>query len=124
MKLLLDTHVVLWWLTGSEELPESVKHTIDTDPHVYLSSAVLWEVAIKQATGKLEGPSDLCEQIAASGLTELPVRFAHAIEAGRLPEIHRDPFDRMLVAQAQCENLTLVTRDKKIPGYDVVVMSV
>ncbi|MCT9928874.1 type II toxin-antitoxin system VapC family toxin [Planotetraspora sp. A-T 1434] len=122
--MLLDTHVVLWWLTNDPTLADEIKEAIDEEPQVFVSSATLWEVAIKQSMGKLAAPDDLVERIADSGFRELPVRFGHAIELGRLPLLHRDPFDRLLIAQARCERLFLVTRDGHIPKYDVQVMTV
>ncbi|MGW5670020.1 type II toxin-antitoxin system VapC family toxin [Micromonospora sp. NPDC003776] len=123
MSLLLDTHVVLWWLTDDQTLSADLKDLIDTQPEVYLSAVTVWEVAIKQALGKLSGPPDLAARVAHAGLRELPIRHDHAVEAGQLPPIHRDPFDRMLVAQTRIEGLTLVTRDGHIQKYDVPVLS-
>jgi PIN domain nuclease of toxin-antitoxin system len=123
MRLLLDTHVVLWWLTDDPGLADDVKDRIDTEVDVFVSAATVWEITIKQALGKV-GPADLPERVASSELRELPITSRHAIQAGRLPFIHRDPFDRMLVAQAQCEGLTLVTRDADIQKYDVSLLSV
>ncbi|GAB3983584.1 type II toxin-antitoxin system VapC family toxin [Actinoallomurus acanthiterrae] len=123
MRLLLDTHVVLWWLIDAPELADEVKDQIDTEPDVFVSAASIWELAIKQATGKL-GPADIPEQVAACDLRELPITARHAMAAGRLPSIHRDPFDRMLVAQAQSEGLTLVTHDAMVQKYDVSVLHV
>ncbi|HUZ25315.1 MAG TPA: type II toxin-antitoxin system VapC family toxin [Streptosporangiaceae bacterium] len=122
MSLLLDTHVVLWWLADDPSLSEEIKARLDHEPDVYVSAATVWEVAIKQAIGKLREPADLPERIRGSGFAELPVGSGHAIAAGRLPLLHRDPFDRMLVAQAQCEDLTLVTRDTRCQQYDVAVL--
>jgi PIN domain nuclease of toxin-antitoxin system len=124
LSLLLDTHVVLWWLTDDPTLPDDIKARLDDEPAVYVSAATVWEVAIKQAIGKLGGPSDLPELVLASGFKELPITAAHAITAGRLPMVHRDPFDRILVAQASCENMTLVTRDGNCQKYDVDVLPV
>jgi PIN domain nuclease of toxin-antitoxin system len=124
MSLLLDTHVVFWWLTDDDTLSEDVKDRLDHDVDVYVSPATIWEVAIKQAIGKLPEPEDLPERIRDSGFRELPITSAHAIEAGRLPLIHRDPFDRMLIAQARIEGLTLVTRDAHVQKYDVDLMQV
>jgi PIN domain nuclease of toxin-antitoxin system len=124
MKLLLDTHVLLWWLTDDTTLSDDVKSTLDHDPDVYVSSATVWEIAIKQAIGKISQPAELGELIRGSGFRELPIRFQHAAAAGRLPLLHRDPFDRMLVAQARCEDLTLVTRDAQCQKYDVDVLPV
>jgi PIN domain nuclease of toxin-antitoxin system len=122
MSLLLDTHVVLWWLTDDPTLSDDIKARLDHEPHVYVSAATIWEVAVKQAAGKLLEPSGLPERIRDSGFTPLPIGFEHAIAAGRLPQIHRDPFGRMLIAQAQCEDLTLVTRDPHCQKYDVTVL--
>jgi PIN domain nuclease of toxin-antitoxin system len=83
----------------------------------------VWEVAIKQSIGKVSQPADLPERIRDSGFRQLPITFEHGIAAGRLPLIHRDPFDRMLIAQAQVEELTLVTRDADIQKYDVSILS-
>jgi PIN domain nuclease of toxin-antitoxin system len=124
VNLLLDTHVVIWWLTDDPTLSDDVKERLDTEPDIWLSAATVWEVAVKQAIGKLKEPVDLPERIRDSGFRELPIRADHAIVAGRLPLIHRDPFDRILVAQAQRENLTLVTRDPEIRKYDVPVLPV
>lgn len=123
MRLLLDTHVVLWWLMDEPALPADVKTMVDEEPDVFVSPATLWEIAIKQAAGKIEAPDDLAERILGADLIELPIRSVHAVAAGRLPPIHRDPFDRMLIAQARKERLTLVTRDKEIHKYDVEVLT-
>lgn len=117
--MLLDTHVVIWWLVDDPTLSDEIKTIIDDQPDVYVSAATIWEVTIKQAIGKLKKPVDLPERVRDSGFGELPISFEHAITAGRLPLIHRDPFDRMLVAQARCDDLTLVTRDSDIAQYDV-----
>jgi PIN domain nuclease of toxin-antitoxin system len=124
MKLLLDTHVVLWWLHDSPELSGEVKDLLDTEPAVYVSAVSPWEIAIKQSLGKLDGPADLAERVRDSQFTSLPITAGHGVRAGRLPQHHRDPFDRVLVAQAQTEGMTLLTRDKWIPLYDVRVMPV
>lgn len=122
MRLLLDTHVVLWWLDDSPELSDDLKALLDTEPAVYVSAVSPWEIAIKQSLGKLEGPQDLAERVRDSQFTSLPITAGHGVRAGRLSQHHRDPFDRLLVAQAQIEGMTLVTRDKWIPQYDVHVM--
>ncbi len=122
--LLLDTHVLLWWLAGDTALPKDVRNTIATETEVFVSVVTLWEIALKRAIGKLEVPDDLVDWVEASGVAELPVRFHHADAAGQLPFLHRDPFDRMLVAQAITERLTLVTRDRQIQQYDVPTLKV
>lgn len=122
MSLLLDTHVVLWWLADDPGLPEEIKDRLDHEPDVRVSAATIWEIAIKQALGKIGAPADLPGRVRDSGFRELPIDFTHAIAAGRLPPIHRDPFDRMLVAQARCEDLTLVTRDPYCQQYEVGIL--
>ena len=122
MSLLLDTHVVLWWLADDPGLPEEIKDRLDHEPDVRVSAATIWEIAIKQALGKISAPADLPGLVRDSGFRELPIDFTHAIAAGRLPPIHRDPFDRMLVAQARCEDLTLVTRDPRCQQYEVAIL--
>jgi PIN domain nuclease of toxin-antitoxin system len=123
VSLLLDTHIVIWWLIDAPTLSEDIKARLDHEPDVYISPATVWEISIKQAIGKLKEPADLPERIRDSGFRELPITFEHAIAAGRLPPIHRDPFDRMLVAQARCEGLTLVTRDTDVQKYEVSVLA-
>ena len=124
MGLLLDTHVVLWWLADDPVLPDEIKDRLDHEPDAYVSAATIWEVAIKQAIGKLPEPVGLPELIRDSGFAELPISSQHAMTAGRLPLIHRDPFDRMLVAQARDEDLTLVTRDPRCQKYEVAILPV
>ncbi|MEV4757868.1 type II toxin-antitoxin system VapC family toxin [Micromonospora sp. NPDC049559] len=124
MNLLLDTHVVLWAITGDATLGEDLLDRLRHDPDIFLSPVSLWEITIKQAEGKLGGPPDLAERVRDMGFRELPVTHAHAIAAGRLPAHHRDPFDRMLVAQAVSEGLTLATRDGSIALYDVDLLKV
>jgi PIN domain nuclease of toxin-antitoxin system len=123
-RLLLDTHVVLWWLTDDPTLSDALKETIDEEVDVFVSAVTVWEVAIKQQLGKITAPADLPETIRDSELRNLPVTSDHAVTAGRLPLLHRDPFDRMLVAQAVTEGLTLVTRDKALDAYDVPTVPV
>lgn len=124
MSLLLDTHVILWWLTDDPQLPEQIKDRLDQDLDVRVSAASMWEIAIKQALGKIVAPADLADRIHDSGFRELPIGFVHAAAAGRLPPHHKDPFDRMLVAQARCEHLTLVTKDPRCQQYDVATLPV
>ncbi|MFJ2665731.1 type II toxin-antitoxin system VapC family toxin [Nocardia fluminea] len=119
MSLLLDTQVILWWLTDDSTLDEELRERLDHDPDVYVSAASVWEIAMKQATGKLIGPADLPERVVGGWFLPLAIDARHAIEAAHLPMIHRDPFDRVLIAQARCEELTLVTRDLYCLQYAV-----
>jgi PIN domain nuclease of toxin-antitoxin system len=122
VSLLLDTHVLLWWLADDPTLSDDIKDTIDTETNIWISAATLWEIGIKEALGKISAPADLADRIVHSGFRELPIRFDHATAVGRLPMIHRDPFDRMLIAQASCEDLTFVTRDPRCLKYEVQIL--
>ncbi|HEY9720460.1 MAG TPA: type II toxin-antitoxin system VapC family toxin, partial [Oscillatoriaceae cyanobacterium] len=116
-RLLLDTHVLLWALGEVRQLRPEVREAIaDGRNVVYVSAASVWEAAIKRQLGKLEAPGDLVEAIAQCRLQPLTITMAHAQHAAELPMVHQDPFDRMLVAQAQLEGLTLVTRDSRLRG--------
>ncbi|MFN2465209.1 MAG: type II toxin-antitoxin system VapC family toxin [Candidatus Dormibacteria bacterium] len=123
MRLLLDTHVLLWWLAGSRKLPPSVREVIaDESSDIWVSAASAWEIAIKKSLGKLSAPDDLLDQLDDNGFESLPILVADALEAGALPPHHDDPFDRMLVAQARLSGLTLVTGDARMAAYDVLRM--
>jgi PIN domain nuclease of toxin-antitoxin system len=124
VRLLLDTFVYLWWLADDASLSEEARRAIaDVRSVVHVSAASLWEASIKEALGRLElGGSDLTGEIAANGFIELPVSAAHARAAGHLPLHHSDPFDRMLVAQARLEGLTLVTSGDRLALYDVPLL--
>lgn len=124
MSLLLDTHVALWGLTGDKALGDDLLDRLRHDPDIFLSPITIWEVTIKQALGKLAGPPDLAERVRDMGFRELPITHVHALTAGRLPHHHRDPFDRMLIAQAIVEGLTLATRDADILRYNVDTLDV
>jgi len=117
LKLLLDTHTFLWWDDGT--LPVKVARRIRSAESVVVSAASAWEVAIKAALGKIVVKASLADAIADYGFGQLPVQFAHAELVRTLPPLHRDPFDRMLVAQAIVEGLTIVTRDALITAYAV-----
>ncbi len=121
MRLLLDTHAFLWWLQGHARLSrEARKSLADLRSLVHVSAASIWELAIKSALGKVRiDRADIVEEIAANGFIELPIRAHHAWRAGRLPRHHDDPFDRILIAQAQLEELTLVTHDRSFEAYEV-----
>jgi len=124
VRLLLDTHVLLWWLADDPSLEKDAKAAI-TDPTsaVFVSAATAWEIAIKQALGKLEAPSDLEHQLQLNRFEPLSISIAHAYTAGTLPRHHDDHFDRMLVAQALAEGLTIVTRDPRLDHYGVAMVS-
>lgn len=120
MKLLLDTHVLLWWLDDPRQLSKAARKSIQDGANpVYISAAVAWEIAIKKAIGKLDAPDTLEEALEASRFLHLPITIAHALAVRSLPGHHRDPFDRMLIAQALQEGLCLVTRDLEIAKYPV-----
>jgi PIN domain nuclease of toxin-antitoxin system len=121
MTLLLDTHVILWWRANDKSLGPVVRDAIATADAVFVSAASAWEVAIKIAVDRLRLPASFEKGVDASGFERLPITFAHAERAGALPRHHRDPFDRMLIAQAQVEGLTLVTRDRQLAAYDVAI---
>lgn len=118
MRLLLDTQVFLWFLSDSRRLGRSARRTIIDADEVYVSAATIWESAIKVRLGKLQVDlSALVDGIVASGFLELPLRARHAITVASLPEHHRDPFDRVLVAQAITESLRLLTADALLRRY-------
>lgn len=124
MRLLLDTHVLLWWLTGDATLSKEATAAIaDQGNVVFVSAATGWEIAIKRASGKLESPGDLEAQLKRNRFDPLPITFRHAWAAGALPRHHEDPFDRMLVAQAMLESLTMATRDARISQYGVPILA-
>ena len=122
MNLLLDTHILLWWLSNSRRLHTDARKTIAESARAYVSAATVWEIAIKIALGKLEFRGEMAEQLALNNLLSLAVTVPHALVAGALPMHHNDPFDRMLIAQAQLESLTLITRDVRLREYDVPVL--
>ena len=120
MNILLDTHVLIWALENNPTLSESArKNIILADNIVFVSSISIWEIGIKKSLGKLESPDNLQEEIKLHRFTPLYINYDHAELAGKLPPIHKDPFDRMLIAQALTEKLTLVTRDELICRYAV-----
>jgi PIN domain nuclease of toxin-antitoxin system len=124
MRLLLDSDVFLWWKAADPRLSPAMVRAIAEAEEVYVSAATAWELGLKVSLGKLRLPESVEDGILASGLTELPVHFRHTGEAVRLPPHHHDPFDRMLVAQALCERLTLMTQDARITEYEVAVLRV
>lgn len=122
MRLLLDTHVLIWWDDGARMRADARRAIRDAED-VYVSAVTGWEVSIKTALGRLRARRTVAAAIRESGFVELPVTLAHAEVLAGLPDHHRDPFDRMLVAQATAEDLTLVTRDPWIAKYEVKLIS-
>jgi PIN domain nuclease of toxin-antitoxin system len=120
--LLLDTHVLIWWRGDYKRISRSGIGAIEDADAACFSAVSIWEIAVKHALGKLRMPSHLVDTLEQRGFSELPVRSRHALAAGALPKHHGDPFDRMLVAQAQAEGMTLVTNDSRIAAYDVPVL--
>ena len=123
MNLLLDTHIFIWWLEDSPKLSLVARKAI-TEPTklIFVSAATIWEIIIKKAVGKLDCPDDLAEAMRANRFQHLPITFLHALAVGNLPLLHVDPFDRMLVAQAQSEGLTIVTVDDKVKQYGIACL--
>ena len=122
-RLLLDTHVLLWWLANDAALGNKTRQALrDSHNDVYVSAATTWEVSIKKAFGKLDAPDDLDSIVEEERFLKLPISLYHGQMAGLLPPHHRDPFDRMLVAQAQAEGLIVVTADPNIPRYSVPIL--
>ena len=124
MNLLLDTRILLWWLSNSRRLHAEARKTIADSARAYVSAATVWEIAIKIALGKLEFRGEMAEQLAMNSMLALSVTVPHALAAGALPAHHSDPFDRMLIAQAKVESLTLMTHDARLRAYDVPVLVV
>jgi PIN domain nuclease of toxin-antitoxin system len=122
MKLLLDTHLVLWAMQDSKRLSHAARKHIRAAEASYVSAASIWEIAIKGSLGKLEIDSDLLEeQLAVAGFQPLPITWQHTVEVRKLAAHHRDPFDRMLVAQAISEPLRLLTHDAGLRAYSDLV---
>jgi PIN domain nuclease of toxin-antitoxin system len=120
VRLLLDTHTLLWW--DEDRLPGRVVATIQNADEVYVSAVTAWEIAIKSALGKLVVRGGVADAIADYGFTPLPVTVEHADAVRSLPRHHRDPFDRLLVVQSKIEDLVLVTRDPTFARYDATVV--
>ena len=119
-RLLLDTHVLLWWLADDPILGEKTRKLIaDPRNEVLVSAVTSWEISIKKATGKLKAPDDIDTIVEDEGFCKLPINLYHGEIAGRLPLHHKDPFDRMLIAQAKIMELSLVTNDSKVKLYAV-----
>jgi PIN domain nuclease of toxin-antitoxin system len=123
-KVLLDTHVVLWSLADDAQLGPRARSLIEDNTIIkFVSSASIWEMEIKAQLGRLDTPDDIAVVLLASGVQPLPISWFHAKSAGALPRYHGDPFDRMLIAQARCDDLTLISSDSSFEKYDVNVVS-
>ncbi len=127
MKALLDTHTFLWWITDDSHLSETAAAIISNgDNDIFLSAASGWEMAIKARLGKLELPPNIehfvAEQLAINNFTALPIQMTHALHVYSLPDYHKDPFDRLLLAQAQLEELTIITTNSLIAQYSIKVI--
>ena len=127
MNVLLDSHTLLWWLADDKRLSKKARSAIaKSDATVFVSAASVWEIAIKISLGKLDDPSGALHRfpliLRERGLTELPISAAHAVEAASLPRKHRDPFDRMLVAQSRVEGLPLVSDDPVLKQYGARIL--
>jgi PIN domain nuclease of toxin-antitoxin system len=123
VKLLLDTHAALWWLSDDPRVgPEATRQLVDTTNQVLLSAAVVWEVAIRRSLGTLEAPDDLAATLLGAGALPLPVTLEHAAAVETLPWHHRDPFGRLIIAQALIEGASVVSRDEPLRQYGVPVV--
>ena len=123
MKLLLDTHAALWWLAGDDRFgATAARHLVDPDNEVLLSAVVVWEVAIKRSLGKLDAPPDLRTTLLGAGALPLPIGLEHAERVEELPWHHRDPFDRLLVAQATVEDAAVVSHDDVFAAYGISIV--
>ena len=119
-RILLDTHVLLWWLADDKALGKAAKALIsDTRNEVLVSAATTWEITIKKKKGLLTAPDNMDTIVEDEGFSKLPITLFHGEQAGALQDIHRDPFDRMFIAQAQAEGLELLTSDNTIPKYGI-----
>jgi len=120
VRILLDTHILLWWLADDPALPPRAATAIaEADTEVMVSAASAWEISIKKVAGRLEAPDDLLNALAANDFGTVAITADHAVTAGRLPPHHSDPFDRMLIAQSQTEGLTLLSVDGRFSDYEV-----
>jgi PIN domain nuclease of toxin-antitoxin system len=123
VNLLIDTHIVLWWLADDPALPDWAASAIaDRDNDAAVSAASVWEISIKQAIGRLDAPDDLLAAL-SDDFALLAMTADHAVAAGRLPPHHSDPFDRMLIAQAVTDGLTLVSVDRRFADYDAALLA-
>ena len=120
MKFLIDTHLLLWWLTDSEQLSQTARDIIQaTEPTIFISAASVWEMRIKQAIGKLKLPKNFAEVLEEQPFERLSITVDHTHKVSELPMHHKDPFDRLLIAQATLDDLTILSHDKIFEQYKV-----
>lgn len=127
MKVLLDTHTFLWWITDHPKLPSRVREIIgDGNNELFVSAVSGWEMAIKAKLGRLQLPDEpqrfILEQLSLNAIQSLPIQMSHALHVFSLPDHHRDPFDRILISQAQLEGLPILTADPQIALYPVEII--
>ena len=117
---LIDTHILLWWLADEKKISKSAKAIIaNPNNHIFVSAISLWEIAIKKSLKKLKAPNNILEMLEEKGMTCLPLTAEHALAVEKLPFIHDDPFDRLLIAQCKLEEMIFITADKIITQYDL-----
>jgi PIN domain nuclease of toxin-antitoxin system len=120
---LLDTHIILWWLTNPKQITSKASKIIsDKENSIFVSSASFWEMAIKKSLGRLTLPRNIVEILQTEGFQIMPIGHEEALGISDLPQLHQDPFDRMLVMQAKLHNCVLITRDKNIMDYPVITI--
>ena len=125
MKYLLDTHILIWWLDGNKRLPMHVRKILEEqESGLYVSAVTVWEISIKKSLQKLQIRNSFFDELKVGQFSELPISFQHAQAISDLPQIHHDPFDRMLIAQAIVEKLTLITTDQDILKYEVATLKI
>jgi PIN domain nuclease of toxin-antitoxin system len=123
MSYLLDTHILLWWLSDPKKLSTQVIDLISNpENEIFISAVSAWEIAIKKGLKKLKAPDNLKEVIDSNGFLILPIHFHHALYVEKLPNIHFDPFDRLLISQSHCEQITFITSDKIISQYKINII--
>jgi PIN domain nuclease of toxin-antitoxin system len=119
-RILLDTHALIWWLNGDNKLGlNAIEQISNPENDIYVSAATVWEMSIKQQMGKLVAPEDIESKVEQAGFSALPITLFHGQQAGKLPLHHKDPFDRMLIAQSQAEGLQILTKDEHFPAYGI-----
>ncbi|MFT7035467.1 MAG: PIN domain nuclease of toxin-antitoxin system [Cyclobacteriaceae bacterium] len=123
MNILIDTHVLLWWLDDPKKLSSQAHQLIESlENNIFVSAAVVWEIIIKKSIGKLKAPDNLLEMLKDEGFISLPITELHAMRLEQLPPIHQDPFDRIQIAQALAEGFTMISKDEKILQYDLACL--